>query len=269
MAVYLNPIQINTQYKHPQSPTLYKNNGINFCSKTPLKINYPDLKQYTIPEVGEYYCAPVSAANAIIMLAHKGFSNLYQNKNSLSTIHELAKHFKTTNQGTTTENLCNGLKSYAESKGYKADIKYQGFRKIDSNIKSSNVPDLNWIKNEINKNNAVLLNLGIYKKSVQDGKTVYKRQYGHFVTLTDTGHNGLANVSDYLTIHDPYNHIQGDHYIKVKPITEGKFIHNTDDNEISLTDNAVGFLEIPQKFNYFASDEVAVINGALSFNVYN
>jgi len=46
-----------------------------------------------------------------------------------------------------------------------------------------------------------------------------------------------------------------------------KFISNNDDNETSLTNNAKDFLEISPRFNYFAADEVAVINGALSLEI--
>lgn len=248
---------------------LIANNSVNFCAEKSVTTEYPDLKQYDIPKVGEYYCAPVSAANVIAMFAQNGFSNLNQSNDSRKLIEDLAQSFRTTKHGTTTANLCRGLTSFVESKGYKANIKYQGFRDIDPTFKSANIPDLNWITNELKNNNAVLLNLGVYKKSVQNGKIVYTRQYGHFVTAIGCGNNGLAVASDYLTIHDPYNRVKGDHYIKVKQITEGKFIHNPDDDEISLTDNAAGFLEAAQRFNYFAPDEVAVINGAISVSVHN
>lgn len=247
---------------------LLANNCVNFGSQNSKRAEYPDLKQHNIPEWGEYYCAPVSVANAMAMFSDNGYPNLNQAHNSRQLINELAQDFKTTKRGTRTKNLINGLRDFVESKGYKADIKYQGFRDIDSSIKSANVPDLNWIKDEINAGNAVLLNFGVYKKSTHDGKTVYKRQYGHFVTAVGAGTNGLAAAPDYLTIHDPYNRVKGDHYIKIKQISEGKLIHNAGDDEISLTDNAAGFLEVAQRFNYFAPDEVAVINGALSVAVH-
>lgn len=246
---------------------LIANNGVNFGAERSKRAQYPDLKQYNIPEWGEYYCAPVSAANAVAMFSDNGYPNLNQSHNSMRLINELAQDFKTTKKGTTTENLINGLKEFVESKGYKADIKYQGFREVDSGLKSANIPDLNWIKEEINAGNAVLLNFGVYKKSMQDGKPVYVRQYGHFVTAVGAGTNGLAAASDYLIIHDPYDRVKGDHYIKLKQIPEGKLVHNAGDDEIALTDNAAGFLEVAQRFNYFAPDEVAVINGALSVSV--
>lgn len=267
MVVSFNSIKINKdQYKHSVKPNFSENNGINFCSNVPLKLNSPDLKQYNLPNVGEYYCGPVSAANAIVMMSQKGFPNLY-NGNSMNLINELAKVFKTTQNGTTTSNLSEGLKSFVETKGYRANIKYQGFREVNPAYKSSNIPDLNWIKSEINNNHAVLLNLGIYKKSFQNGKAIYTRLYGHFVTATGCGHNGLTNDPNYLSIHDPYNRANGNHFIKVTQIKDGKFIHNPSDDEISLTNDANGFLEVSQKFNYFTPDEVAIVNGAVSLDV--
>lgn len=260
---------VNTyQYSPLSRINFYTNSSVNFGADKSVKTEYPDFKQYNIPDWGEYYCAPVSAANAVAMFSDDGYPNLNQSHNSDKLINDLAQSFKTTKRGTTTANLISGLKDFVESKGYKADIKYQGFRNIDPNIKSANIPDLNWITREINKNNAVLLNLGVYKKNMQGGKTFYTRQYGHFVTAVGCGNNGLVCTPDYLTIHDPYNRVKGDNYIKVNQINEGKLIHNAGDDEIALTDDAKGFLEVAQRFDYFGPDEVAVINGAISVEVH-
>lgn len=156
---------VNTyQYYNLPRISVYANNTVNFGTQQSKRAQYPDLKQYNIPEWGEYYCAPVSAANAMAMFSDNGYPNLNQSHNSMRLINDLAQNFKTTKRGTTTENLISGLRDFVESKGYKADIKYQGFRDIDPSVKSANIPDLNWIKDEINKKNAVLLNLGVYKK---------------------------------------------------------------------------------------------------------
>lgn len=227
----------------------------------------PDLKQHDIQDKEEYYCGPVSAANGIIMLSQKGFSNLFQSGTELNLIEDLASYFKTDKNGTTSDNMCKGLESFVNAKGYKNKIAYQGFRLVDTKYKTAALPDFNWIKSEINKGNAVFLNIGVYKKNVKDGKTIYTRQYGHFVTATGNGYNGLAVDPNYLTIHDPYNKIKENHYIKINQIKEGRFIHNPDDNEISLTNNATGFYEISPKFNYFNSDEVGVINGVISLGI--
>lgn len=236
--------------------------GKVFLNATPFKGEISDLKQYKLSQVGEYYCGPVSAANAIVMQSQKGFSNLLTG-DSNKLIYELASYFKTDKNGTTTANMCKGLDAFVASKGYKSKIQYQGFRQAD-NYKTGALPDLKWIREEINKGNTVLLNLGVYKKSVQNGETVYKRQYGHFVTATGEGHDGLNN---YLTMTDPYDRAKGNHFIRPSVIEKGKFIHNADDNEAVLTDNAAGFYEISPRFNYFASDEVAVLNGVVSLEV--
>lgn len=249
------------------APTgLYRDNNISPKSNPAFCSQYPDLKQYSLPKVGEYYCGPVSAANSIIDLAQKGYPELYKsNPNSL--IYELARYFKTDEHGTTTNNLCTGIEAYIKSKGYQAQIKYQGLRPTEQKYSAGQVPDLDWIKQELEKKNTVILNIGIYKKEVKDGKTIYKRHYGHYVNVTGKNTNGLAADANYLNIHDPYDRVKGEHYIKTTPISEGKFINNSDDNEARLTDNAAGFLEIPTRFNYFASDEVAVIDGIISFKI--
>lgn len=240
---------------------------ISFGTSSTANASTPDLKQYDIPEVGEYYCGPVSAANAVIMLSQNGFSNLYKNDEPSALINDLAKYFKTDKHGTTSDNMCKGLDAFVEAKGYKCKLSYQGFRPVDAKYKTASLPDLNWIKSEINKHNAVFLNIGVYKKTIQDGKIIYTRHYGHFVNVMGSGNNELSIDPNYLTIRDPYNRVKGDHYIKVNQIKEGKLIHNPDDNEVSLTDNAAGFYEISSKFNYFAPDEVAIINGVISLEV--
>lgn len=245
---------------------LYKRNNISPKSNPVFSSEYPDLKQYNIPKVGEYYCGPVSAANSIIDLSQNGFPQLYKS-NSDSLIYELARYFKTDEHGTTTNNLCTGIEAYINSKGYQAQIKYQGLRPTEQKYFVGNTPDFNWIKQELGKKNTVILNLGVYRKEVKDGKTIYKRHYGHFVNVTGKNINGLNADTNYLSIYDPYDRVKGEHYIKITPIIEGTFINNTDDNEARLTDNAAGFLETPTKFSYFNSNEIAIIDGVISLEV--
>lgn len=235
--------------------------------KLPAQHDVSDLKQHGQGELSEYLCGPVSTANGIIELSKQGFTNLYKTNDSKTLIKELSAYFKTDKNGTTTSNMCEGLDAFIRAKGYTPQIKYQGFRETNSKYKNDLIPDLKWIKEEIEKQNVVLLNLGIYKKSNKNGKNVYERQYGHFVLATGKNSNGLGIDPNYLTIYDPYDKVKGPHYIKTSKIQTGEFIHNQNDNERSLTNNASGFLEIPTRFNYFASDEVAVINGAISLEV--
>lgn len=204
----------------------------------------PDVKQNN-----EFYCAPAACANAI----------MYLDNNTNVNLDEIAGYLKTDKKGTTSNNLCKGINEYFLRQGKNIKIRYSGFRDVDKKYKVSNLPDFEEIKKAVNDNKAVILNLGIYKKS----GNIYKRQYGHFVNAVSANSNGLSVDTSYLGITDPYNKISGKHYIKLEKINDGKFIHNIDDNENVLTDNAAGFYEITTKFNYFDKDEVAVLNGAI------
>jgi len=262
MKLYSNLVPITyTSYINRAKPS------VAFCANPISQSTTPDLKQYNLPNVGEYYCGPVSATNSIIMLSQNGFPELSQGKNSTKLIEELGILFKTDRNGTTTNNLCKGLETYINSKGDRCDIKYQGFRPVDSKYIDSNIPSLDWIKSEIDKKNPVLLNLGVYKKSFENGEILYKRKYGHFVTANGYGSNGISIDKDYLTIRDPYSHQEGNHYLKAKKIETGKFIHNKDDNEQSLTNIADGFYELSPNVHYLEKDEIAIINGAISIEM--
>lgn len=256
----------NISYRYLSTPYSFMGNKVQPKSHLLPKFEFADLKQYNLVDVGEYYCGPVSVASGIATLAKNGFP-LLASSNDLTLIKELGAYFKTDRRGTTTENMCKGLEAFVKSKGYQTNIKYQGFRPIGQKYQIGSIPDLKWIKEEMEKNNIVFLNLGVYKKSTKDGQTIYTRKYGHFVLATGNSHNGLSIAPDYLSIHDPYDRIKGNHFIKTNKIDNGIFIHNSDDNEPVLTNVANGFLEVPSRFNYFASDEVAVINGAISLGV--
>lgn len=231
------PININSVYSYKQ---------IAFSSR--LNFILPDIKQKN-----EYYCAPAACANAVIML--DGNNNYKQDK----LVEDLAQLFKTDKNGTTSDNLCKGIEKYYSAKGENVNIEYTGFRDVDKKYKVSSMPDLRKIQDAITSKKAVILNLGIYKKS---GET-YKRQYGHFVNAVGSGSNGISMDSSYLAVTDPYNKINGKHYIKLEKINKGNLIHNLDDNELALTSNAEGFYEISPKFNYFEPDETAVLNGVI------
>jgi len=244
-----------------------KENKVLFHTDKNNLDNIPDLKQFDIPGKEEYYCGPVSAADGIIMLAQRGFYKLYPSNNPLILIEELASHFKTDKNGTTTNNMCNGLESFIKEKGYNCKVNYQGLKPVDSKYRTAFKPDLNWIKSEINKHNLVILNLGAYKKKVLEGKTVYTRYDGHLVPVIGYGHNGLNIDPNYLTILDPYDKVKGVRYIKANPLDEGKFIPENVDNEPGLINDAKGFYEISPKFNYYKSDDAVIINGAISLEV--
>ncbi len=90
--------------------------------------------------------------------------------------------------------MCTGLESFSYLQGMQTiKDRISGFRPVDSKYKTADIPDFNKIKSEISRNNIVLLNLGVYKKQTQEGKTSYNRQYGHWVMATGQGSNGYSS----------------------------------------------------------------------------
>lgn len=228
--------------------------NFNFVQKyTPCSFKSAETLIYSdVKQKNEYYCAPAAAANSIITLTSS-------KNNSETLVEELAHIMHTDKSGTTSNNFCKGIEEYFNSKGRNIKIEYSGFRNVDKKYKTGELPDFEKIKNALKNNCAVVLNLGVYKK-IGDK---YIRQYGHFVNAVNAGFNGYSADKNSLSITDPYNKIGGLHYISLKPIESGKLIHNKDDNEVALTDNAKGFYEISPKFNYFEYAETAVLNGVI------
>lgn len=210
--------------------------------------DYSDIKQKN-----EYYCAPAACANVVYKLSDN------QNKNPDLLVEELAKYLKTDKYGTTSQNLCKGLEDYFNANNFNINIEYQGFRDVDKKYKTSFMPDIEKIKSAIKCGNLVILNLGIYKKI----NNTYIRQYGHFINAVKTGSNGISCEDNCFAVTDPYSKKQCEEFIKLSKIEQGRFIHNKDDNEAALIDNAEGFYEIKPKFSYFENGETAVINGAI------
>ena|GEM_PF-1639432 len=254
MKIQLNSINYNTYNKYASVPfrsNFYTDSSVNMIS---------DLKQHN-----EYYCAPTCAANALLNLASKG--NFHLGENFENLIEGMAKTMKTSDKGTTSNNMCAGLDEYVRNMGYNCKIKYQGFRDVNPKYKRDNMPSMAWIKNELDQGKSIIVNIGIYKKVNENGKAVYKRDSGHYINVIGYGSNGIAKDPNCLTITDPYNKVQGNHYIKLNKIEEGKFVHNPTDDEVSLTNNAKGFYEITPRFNYFDPDEIGVLNAAVSVEV--
>ena len=236
-----------------ESPFLSKKQ-VYFTSALSKIFHYPDLKQQN-----KYSCGPVSVANGIIWLSRNGFPDLYKFINPSKLIDELSKYLNTGKKGTTSDNMCRGLENFIKSKGYKiSKIEYQGLRPVNAKYKTSMIPSFETIKREIQNGNVVLMNFGIYNKK---NNNIYERKYGHWVTVTGLSHNEHLANNNCLTIHDSSSQVSGNLYVKPDKIESGKFIHNLDDDEAVLTDNASGFCEMNPKLDYFKKNEVGVING--------
>ena len=255
----------NTGVQNSYSPkTSERKNNISFGLK-PLSLEViPDLKQSLIPRKRNFCCGPVSVANGIIMLAQRGFPNLYTG-DYIQLIKELARHFKTSKKGTTMNDYCSGLESFVKAKGYESEIHYEGFREVNSKYKRADRPDLEWVKKEIEHGKAVFMNVGSYRP-LKSRKPVFQRTDGHYVFVVGSNNNGVGFAPNYLTIHDPYVKATGDCFVQTERIKKGKFIHNANDNEGTVTDKAKNFYKI-WPFSYLDKDEIGIVNGIVTLGV--
>ena len=175
----------------------------------------------------------------------------------------MALSLKTDTNGTTLENICEGLESFLLKKGYTPKIEAKGFRPINSKYSKGIIPDLQWIKKKIKTSDVVIINSGVYDKNL-------KRSYGHYVLAKSCDFNGFGYSKDTLGILDSDSRLKGEIYIHPKQLTQGTFKHNLmTDNEKVLTNNAKGFYTYPaygracdirDNFNY-------VINAVLSLKI--
>ena len=260
-----------------QQPYKTNNSGfdcVTFKSNIPYttKANqFPDLKQLSIRGKEEYYCAPVSLANGIVYLQKNGYPNLIEtpknilhlgNSKETKLIHELAQHLKTDSNGTTTNNLCLGIESFLQEKGYSAKkLTYQGIYETDKRFSGNTLaPNLDWIKANLEKKNIVLLNFGVYKKS--DGQT-YQRQWGHWITAVGHGSDGEKYNPNSLIIQDPYKKQKENSYFNLEKMESGTLKDNPDNNEKALVSEAKNYYKINSAIPYLQKDEVAILNGAI------
>lgn len=242
--------------------------SVCFKSNQPFLSNinkFPDLKQHSIKGWEEYYCGPTSLANGITYLSQNGYPNLIKGKNNIETINLMAEYLHTGTLGTTTNNLCSGLKNVLKDSGYTyKSIEYQGLRAVDSEFsKGTLAPNLNWIKAAVEKKGIVLLNIGIYKKENNN----YQRKWGHWVTVVGHGFDGKKKNPDTLIIQDPYQENKGNNYFTLEKINEGLLIPSAKDDEITLNQNAQDYYKINSDIPYLKKDEIPILNGVIALEM--
>lgn len=242
--------------------------SVCFKSNQPFLSNtdkFPDLKQHSIKGREEYYCGPTSLANGITYLSQNGYPNLIKGKNNIETINLMAKYLHTDTLGTTTNNLCSGLKNVLKDSGYAyKSIEYQGLRAVAPEFsKGILAPNLNWIKTAIEKKGIVLLNIGIYTKE----NNTYQRKWGHWVTVVGHGFDGKNKNSDTLIIQDPYQQNKENNYFTLEKMNEGLLISSAEDNEVTLNQNAKDYYKINSKIPYLQKDEIPILNGVIALEM--
>jgi hypothetical protein len=248
---------------------------ISFQNKTKpytAKINkLADFRQLDdrLPYNGDSYCGPSSVSNAIMYLAANGYPALTAGKNQLEVVKELGKFLNTDEDGTTTENMCQGIEKYMTDKGYAPKkLEYQGLRKLSSYHTGVKKPDIDWIKKAIEKEGMVLLNIGWYKPRNNAGKVEYIREGGHWVLAAGHSTNGKAAHPDYLIVHDSMSDEMkkpSNYYLKLDKLNVGQLIAGSEDNEKGLPADAKGHYTISEcMLNYTHDGSIPILDGVIA-----
>lgn len=196
------------------------------------------LAEILVKQQDEYSCAPVSSYNLITKLCPDC-------KKDIKSLHKLEK---TNFKGTTTYNLCQGLKKYFKKQSRKVQIKYYGIKKIRKYKISSNI-NIEELTSEISNNSQSILNIGIYIKNSNGN---YVRQWGHYVNLISIEEN------NQLIVFDPYDKNKTPINWKLKQLN-GVCLKNINDNE--KYEKTTNIYAVENKIHYLEPNEIAIING--------
>ena len=242
------------------------------------KINStPDMMQtdpeLNLPGGGKNYCLPVAVSNSFMWLAENGYQHLKpalqdrkQAQSKIARILGSAKYMKTSlKNGTGTSGALNGVDRYIQKRGYHFDrLEYQGWRKHPARFSTGKkVPDLKWIKEGIEGDAGVWLNVGWYRYNERTDQ--YRRIGGHWVTLVGYGMDEKGkNDPDVLIIHDPASRAGrffAHEYVRVEEIESGELMGK----KFGLPRSAVGYyklkggMHIKRKADYGILDGVVVL----------
>jgi len=218
----------------------------------------PDFTQTDINEkqygYGKQLCGPVAASNSIVWLYDQKLGQEALIKKLLS------KDYMNTSlkNGTGTSGMLRGIdKVSTELFGEVRLLEYQGWRKHPSKYSNGvKVPSIKWIKEGINSDSTVLINVGWYK---QNGVDTYKRVGGHWVTLA-------GYTSDSLIFHDPAPRAGSsfsNEYVRVSVIRNGTLTGN----KKGLPRSAKGYIQLGQGMHIKGSADFAFIDGAIKLKI--
>lgn len=197
-----------------------------------------------VKQQDEYSCAPVSSYNLITKLC----------PDCKKDIKKLQKLEKTNFKGTTTYNLCQGLKKYFKKQSKTVQIKYYGIKKVKKYKISSNI-NIEELTFEISNNSQSILNIGIYIKNSNGN---YVRQWGHYVNLISIEKN------NQLIVFDPYDKNKTPIIWKLRQLN-GVCLENINDNE--KYEKTTNIYAVENKIQYLEPNEIAIINGIVVVKV--
>jgi hypothetical protein len=205
MAANLAIIVAALLHTQAQTPAYYYEKA----SDTPHLYQYDPAGHYKLD--GKYYCAPTSAANAIVYLSRHGFPSLLAS-NTMEAAYSLVQKLASSNyigtedsDRTTDTTLMLGVARYLGDCGVKFKaFNYEGFRPLYGQLAGRDLApsvSLDWIRQEIAKPNTVVwLHLGYYSAS---GGSTYQRFDGHFINAVGYGSDDADTNPNTFIIRNP------------------------------------------------------------------
>jgi len=211
--------------------------GQTDCAYTEKIDEIPDYLQVDLayggfPGAGAQYCGPVAASNPLMWLDDHGYDEIILNTadrkedqhDLIEALGSSAYMDTSTDTGTNTHRFVLGLDNYLRDAGY-ADhsLEYQGWWAVLPEYQTGvEAVDLQWIKQGVEGNTAVILNVGWYVYDA--GTDTYTRDGGHWVAMVGYNHDGTGYNPDFLVIHDssPLAGISfANEYVRLEPIESG------------------------------------------------
>ncbi|MBL04915.1 MAG: hypothetical protein CMJ99_04695 [Planctomycetes bacterium] len=233
-----------------------------------------------LPLGGKHYGAPVAASNALAWLALErkydrllpGGESRFRRQGLLAGKLGGRGYMNTeVNRQTGTPAALNGLSKLLSEKGYSADYSYQGWRRVEKKFRAGwPWPDLDWVKNSLQGDSLVLLNVGWYR--YDSGKDVYQRSGGHWVTLAGYGVDGQgkADVATLL-IHDSSPRAGKEpavEYVRIETIESGRLAGNSSMPKGS--NSAVGFYRLGDGMHINSErGDVCILDGVVVVSLKN
>ena len=169
----------------------------------------PDLCQTdaafgSLPYQGRYSCGPTAVANVLVAMDQRGFGNLVEGdvrskavQRALLEQLSTKPYLETTRHGIGPIGAMKGLQRFVQTRGYRADFEWKGWRRGDE-FSTGRFVALDWLREGVSGASNVVLNIGWYRRDEE--KDLYRRLNGHYMTLV--GYRREGDDFTYL-IHDP------------------------------------------------------------------
>lgn len=232
----------------------------------------PDLTQTggpfrALPSGGGYHCGPVATANVLIYLDGHGYPELVPGEGrtdaerlwlvqtlSSSTCMRTDRH-----RGTGPRRLLAGIDRYVASRGYRADLAWQGWRSGGSWSVAREV-DPGFLARGVLGDFNVVLHVGWYRHDEEAKR--YRRVGGHYMTLV--GYRKDGGKLTFL-VEDPAPRAgrkKITHEVTLRPIPEGDLLPRRGSKPIP----AVGHFLVEGVVVKSIAD-VAILDGAARLRV--